>query len=193
MVKSTDNPHNQRRLLGVNRGRKFQGRNDMIEVFQNTKGKALRTSQAVKQGERIAEMVGTVIALDDPRVDEYPLQISDTEYLMGYHDAPTEYLNHSCNHNCMMLFDNGQVFVAAVRDIQAGEELTFNYNTTEWDIGPHSFNCLCGTAECVGRIQGFKHLDDAQRERLRPYLAPYLLRKLNSSKTQQKFQNSVVK
>jgi hypothetical protein len=73
------------------------------------------------------------------------------------------YLNHSCQ-------PNGYIHIAdltfrALRKINRGEECTFNYLTTEYEMAA-PFVCRCGAAECFGLIQGHKHLSAEQREEL---------------------------
>src|SRR5690606_11462248 len=41
---------------------------------------------------------------------------------------PARWLNHSCEPNCEAQDDDGRIWIVALRDIQPGEELTFNYN-----------------------------------------------------------------
>jgi hypothetical protein len=84
---------------------------------------------------------------------------------------PWLFLNHSCDSNAMV---RGRDLVA-IRSILAGEEITFNYNTTEYDMAA-PFACHCGSPFCAGEIRGFKGLSTPQRERLRPWLSEYLLR-----------------
>lgn len=79
------------------------------------------------------------------------------------------FLNHSCEPNTRIQFRD----VIVLRDIQRGEDVTFNYNTTEYDMA-EPFTCHCGAASCTGVIRGAKHLTAEQLERLRPTLAPYL-------------------
>lgn len=65
------------------------------------------------------------------------------------------YLNHSCRPN--VIVDTSALDVVAARDIAAGEELTFFYPSTEWDM-QHPFVCRCGTPECIGTVSGAKHV-----------------------------------
>ena len=37
--------------------------------------------------------------------------------------------------------------------------MTFAYWTTEWDMD-QPFDCLCGTARCVRRVTGAKHMKE---------------------------------
>ncbi len=57
--------------------------------------------------------------------------------------------------------------------LNASLEITFDYNTTDWDMA-HPFACACGTLACVGVVRGYRHLDDAARGRLLPFLAEHL-------------------
>ncbi len=54
------------------------------------------------------------------------------------------FFNHSCAANCLSV---GYDFEIAVRDIQAGEELTDDYGTLNL---AEPFPGSCGTAECRG-------------------------------------------
>jgi hypothetical protein len=79
------------------------------------------------------------------------------------------YLNHACRPNCQI--DTLSMRVVAGRDIAAGEELTFFYPATEWDMD-RPFRCRCGAPECVGVVAGARHLSP---ETLRRYaLAPHI-------------------
>lgn len=88
--------------------------------------------------------------------------------------APWQFMNHACEPTTRLLGIN----VFAVRDLHAGEEVTFNYLTTEYHMA-EPFACHCGSPRCLGRIGGFKLLPAAERERLRPWLAPHLMRRLS--------------
>lgn len=146
-----------------------------VEVFENSKGKALRCLIPFKKHDIISAMIGTVVDYNDPRVDEFSMQINATQYLCGNPSDPEEFINHSCNPSCQMLHENDRVYLAAIRDIEAGEELTFNYNTTEFDMREHWFNCLCGSPDCMKEIKGYNHLTEEQKDKIKPYLAPYML------------------
>jgi hypothetical protein len=82
---------------------------------------------------------------------------------------PWRFLNHSCDGNSMVQGN----YLVAVRGIRPGEEVTFNYNATEYDMA-RPFTCHCGSPFCIGEIRGFKYLAPTERERLRPLLNLYL-------------------
>lgn len=78
------------------------------------------------------------------------------------------YLNHHCQPNAWIT----ERTLVALRDIPAGDGVTFDYNTTEWDMAS-PFDCHCGSPACVGTVRGAKHLNAAQRARIAAWRAPY--------------------
>jgi len=83
------------------------------------------------------------------------------------------FMNHSCEPNTLV---RGQEVIAS-QDIEPWANVTFNYNTTEYDMA-EPFGCHCGSPDCLGTIKGFKHLTAEERERLRESLSPHLRRLL---------------
>jgi hypothetical protein len=86
-----------------------------------------------------------------------------------------DFLNHACTPNAVLDFEHLEL--RAARPIAAGEELNFNYLTSEWDMAA-PFACVCGAAGCHRNIQGFRHLNPEQQELLAPLVSPYLRRRL---------------
>lgn len=56
---------------------------------------------------------------------------------------------HSCEPNCCISFPTSSM--VAIRRIEAGEAITYDYETTETWLS-HPFWCLCGSRRCRGRI-----------------------------------------
>jgi len=71
-------------------------------------------------------------------------------------------VNHSCSPNTGILSRNGDVYLVSLRDIQAGEELSFDYSTSMVDE-PWSMDCLCGEKECRGKIANFLDMPEEWR------------------------------
>jgi SET domain-containing protein len=59
----------------------------------------------------------------------------------------TRLMNHSCNPNVV---DKGEVCVAK-RDIESGEEITWDY--TPYMNPVQTFECKCGSKNCVGIVK----------------------------------------
>jgi len=73
--------------------------------------------------------------------------------------------------------------VRALRDIAAGEQVKLNYAATEYEMHD-GFCCDCGSPACLRMIRGFKFLTRDQQLELKPYLAPYLLKRLETEISQ---------
>ena len=59
-------------------------------------------------------------------------------------------INHSCDPNCEAWIVGKRIFIYALRDIKAGEELSFDYG---FDIECYEDHpCRCGSGECIGYI-----------------------------------------
>jgi len=82
---------------------------------------------------------------------------------------PVDYMNHSCEPNCGV---RGSVVVVARRDVHAGEELTFDYATTDTDRW--TLECGCGAPACRGRMTGDDWRDPAFQQRHAGYLSLYI-------------------
>jgi SET domain-containing protein len=63
---------------------------------------------------------------------------------------PARYINHSCDPNCEAYIIRGRIWIYSLREIKAGEELTYNYgfDADTWDDHP----CRCGSKRCIGYI-----------------------------------------
>ena len=105
------------------------------------------TNAPIRKGSRVVEYVGERITAEE--ADRRYEGVSRT-YLYGLEDGKTvidghgigAYLNHSCNPNCEVDEVKNRVWLFALRDIAAGEELVWDYNLYD-DDDPAP--CYCGT------------------------------------------------
>jgi SET domain-containing protein len=59
-------------------------------------------------------------------------------------------INHSCAPNCEAWIEGRKIFIHSLRDIEPGEELTFDYG---FDVDCYEDHpCRCGQPACVGHI-----------------------------------------
>ena len=117
-----------------------------------------------------------VLVIDDSRVvdDLHPLSSADDARHCDYLEAgkivlmqpPERHINHSCAPNTYVKTVDGRRLVMALRDIQAGEEITYDYCINSG--GDTVWICHCGAATCRGEIHSdFFHLPlELQREYL---------------------------
>ncbi len=78
-------------------------------------------------------------------------------------DHVARLINHHCEPNCASDIWDDRVWIVAARDIEAGEELSFDYGYTFRDALGHP--CRCGAPSCPGYIVA-RH----QRWRVRRWL-----------------------
>jgi len=68
---------------------------------------------------------------------------------------PAKWINHSCDPNCEAEIEDGHIWITSIRDIEKGEEITYNYG---YDIDNYKDHpCRCGSKNCVGYILDKKY------------------------------------
>jgi hypothetical protein len=120
-----------------------------LRPFRRRDGRGLKTEHGFRRGEVLCAIPCTA---KHRRPARPTIQLNrDTHIEIG----ALATLNHSCDPN--VLLDTKRMVVVAARDIGPGEELTFFYPSTEWDMAA-PFECVCRSPQCLGLIQGAKHL-----------------------------------
>lgn len=112
-----------------------------------------------------------------PRFTQRVLQIDEELYLLTAREKePNDCFNHSCDPNLGFF---GQIALVAMRDIEAGEELTFDYAMS--DGGPYDeFDCYCDSPNCRGKVTGNDWKLPELWEKYDGYFSPYLARRIKS-------------
>jgi hypothetical protein len=67
------------------------------------------------------------------------------------------FINHSCDPNCEADEIKGRVWIVASRDIEGGEELTYDYSLYDGDLDDPS-PCFCGASNCRGSMYSEEEL-----------------------------------
>ncbi|MBB6143897.1 hypothetical protein HNQ77_001846 [Silvibacterium bohemicum] len=109
------------------------------------------TTGPISKRTRIVEYTGPHISKE--RADE-KYQDSPTTYLFGLGNGDkvidgfglAMFINHSCDPNCETKELKGRVWISSLRNIAAGEELTYDYNLYDGD--DDAALCNCGSANC---------------------------------------------
>jgi hypothetical protein len=74
----------------------------------------------------------------------------------GVNGNEARFINHSCGPNCEAVTRGKRIWIFALRDVQPGEELTYDYNLTgeDGDLGSQAaeYPCRCGSPECRGTM-----------------------------------------
>jgi uncharacterized protein len=92
--------------------------------------------------------------IEEPRVYMFYVDRRTTiDGAVNGNDA--RFINHSCAPNCKSTVEDRRVFVDALRDIEQGEELTFDYKLDVGTVsvaGQQLFACHCGAPNCRGTM-----------------------------------------
>ncbi len=87
-----------------------------------------------------------------------------------------QYINHSCDPN--VFFDTTTMKLIALKPVQAGDEFTFFYPSSEWKMD-RSFRCFCDKPCCLGEIRGAAYLsrEAVEKYRFTDFIAGMLARR----------------
>ncbi|MBE0672694.1 MAG: SET domain-containing protein-lysine N-methyltransferase, partial [Anaerolineales bacterium] len=133
-------------------------------------GNSIFAIEPIKKGELIAVFGGVVYEWETfihlpERERMLCIQVEDRHFLVPRPIGEGDYVNHSCNPNAGL---SGQIGLVAMRDIQIGEEVCFDYAMC--DTMPYDeFDCLCGASTCRGKVGG----NDWQRAELQKRYAGF--------------------
>ena len=74
----------------------------------------------------------------------------------GVDGNEARFVNHACEPNCESVIENARVFIDALRTIEPGEELTYDYQIQREAGDPPDidaiFACRCGRPRCRGTM-----------------------------------------
>jgi hypothetical protein len=146
-----------------------------VQVKRNEFGKGVYSTRSFQTGERV---LGTSGPLTRQR-SKYTIQIARDLHLLPR--PPAKYLNHSCDPNLgVKMNSSGLPDFYALRPIEAGEHLTFDYAMTEtvleeMEAGRERTPCGCGAAICRGYIGCYRELPEDVKQRYAGFIADYLL------------------
>ncbi|HZC44238.1 MAG TPA: SET domain-containing protein-lysine N-methyltransferase, partial [Acidobacteriaceae bacterium] len=119
------------------------------------------TTTPIAKGTRVVEYTGPLIDKEeaDRRYEHKPIT-----YLFGIGDGSkvidghgiAMFINHSCDANCETEEIDGRVWIVAIRDIAAGEELCYDYCLYDGD--EDEAPCNCGANNCRGSMYSAEEL-----------------------------------
>lgn len=130
-------------------------------------GRGVFALQPLVEGQTIIEYVGEVISWQEAQ-DRHPHDLNDPHHTFYFHvdedrviDAlyggnSSRWINHSCAPNCYADEVDGRIFIKALRNIAAGEELNYDYGLIiEERYTPKlkaDYPCHCGSKLCRGTL-----------------------------------------
>lgn len=142
-------------------GRRIQVRTSGVH------GKGVYATAAIAAGETIIEYTGERISWDEA-MDRHPHDPKQPNHTFYFHietgeviDAlfggnSSRWINHACDPNCEADEVDGRVFIKALRDLEPGEELFYDYGLViDERYTPKlkkEFACYCGSPLCRGTM-----------------------------------------
>ena len=138
----------------------------LLKVEHDTKAgfEALVAAQDIPSGTLLGSISGEKIVAESQyntvHIGEYQHLVLNDELV---------YTNHCCRvPNARFVFTTQPWTFVALKDIRAGEWVTYDYATTEYVSG-RSFECTCAAAtqgQCRGRFDGFKGLSTNEKKEM---------------------------
>jgi SET domain-containing protein len=142
-------------------GRRIQTRRSGVH------GNGVFAVQDIAEGETLIEYKGEIISWKealrrhphDPTQPQHTFyfHVDDDRVIDGNVDGnAARWINHSCEPNCEADEQKGRVFIKALRNIAAGEELNYDYGLIIDE--PYTrkllseFPCWCGSEDCRGTL-----------------------------------------
>lgn len=142
------------------------------------RGKGLFAKEKIAKGEVIFDWEGGPI-YEANKISNLPKEIQDHAIQF----APDKwidtsgvgrYTNHSCEPNSGI---RGLFKLVALRNILPGEEILWDYDTTEnsdWVME----ECLCGSLDCRKIVRGYRFLPAEYKRKIMDYTSDWLKSKL---------------
>ena len=160
-MKQSSNGEQHRNGAAPTPGKPYEIRKSSVQ------GRGVFAVKRIRPGQKIVEYAGERIgnAEADSRYDEegmsrhhtFLFTLDDETVVDGHSEGnDARYINHACDPNCEAVIDNGRIWIHALRNIQPGAELGYDYQyerTGENDEELEKFYvCLCGSEKCRGSI-----------------------------------------
>jgi len=152
--------------------------------FEEKGGCGVFAREPIRRGELICLWGGRIVAENElnPKMQYFTqriLQIEEGFYLEAPLPLePSDCFNHSCAPNVGF---SGQIGLVAMRNIEAGEELNFDYAMCDGS-NYDEFDCYCGSENCRGRRKRHRLGAPELWEKYNGYFMPYLARRIERLK-----------
>jgi hypothetical protein len=178
-ARKTSEHHAHMRRAKATRWPDVPGREPLVVVKRSRiHGRGVYAARRIRKGTRVIEYLGERIShevadarydLKDDNDGHTFLFVVDDDICIdaGVGGNPARFINHKCDANCETIIDNKRVFIEAIRTIEPGEELGYDYQLT-WESTDDPaelklYECRCGSANCRGTMLDVTPLDEKRR------------------------------
>lgn len=158
------------------------------EIKRINRRKGIFATESIEKGELVIVWGGAIYTASEVKEisEKYPHFLTHpVSVYEGYYLGSTsknrmddvEYCNHSCDPNVGV---KGQILLVARKKILIGEEICFDYETTE--IVGEEFECNCGAENCRKKITGNAWMDSDFQKKNAGYFSWYIDEKIQKRK-----------
>jgi hypothetical protein len=153
------------RSKAFNSGRRTQVRKSEIH------GKGVYAIRPIKAGDKVLEYKGEIITWKKAQAchphdasqpnHTFYFHVDDNHVINAKHTGNSaKWINHSCEPNLEAEQDGNRIFLNALRNIKAGEELSFDYgliiDMRKTAKVKKEYACFCGATNCRGTMLNCK-------------------------------------
>jgi uncharacterized protein len=129
--------------------RRFTPGEFALSVRRSRAGRGMFADEPIPRGACIIEYTGRALSEAEQEKDgKYFFWTSSKTMIDG--NIPSNkarFINHSCAPNCEVELKNRRIYIFAKRNIKAGEELNYDYDTEYFEAHIKPLGCRCTKCE----------------------------------------------
>ena len=134
---------------------------DLILKDVPGKGRGVFAGRDLGAGQFVLQFLGDIRDIDTFDDLTYALQVGPQDFMTAS-GGIDDYVNHSCEPNTGVRLVNNQIILFALKPIKNGDEITFDYSTTQ-EGGFWIMTCCCQSPGCRRSIGDFSDLPEEAR------------------------------
>jgi len=148
-----------------------------LHTKSTQKGTGVFTKISIPANAVILEFTGDIIPKEQTTFQPSDVLQVGSNRVIGPSGAIDDFINHSCNPNCLVYIVGNRAFLYSLYEIPVNSELTFDYSTSSTDlISEWRMDCKCGSYNCRKTISGFQYLDeDLKKEYIQKGMVPVFI------------------
>jgi SET domain-containing protein len=120
--------------------------NQRFVIKRSDSGLGFFTLFPIPPDKKIIEYIGLILtkAEADEKGGRYLMKLDDEYFIDGSPRSNlARYINHSCQPNAKAFRTGVRVWIRSIRDIKAGEEITYDYGKKYFDDFIKPIGCKC--------------------------------------------------
>ena len=154
--------------------------------FSKTHGRGVFAKEKIKKDEIVAAFGGHIMTRKErdalqKGIGDLALGIDDDLFIGPYLSNETDdadWFNHSCNPNAGIW---GQIFLVAMKDIEKGKEITFDYvmSCSQKTKKRVLFVCSCNSSNCRKQVTNHDWKNPELQKRYKSYFSNFVQRNID--------------